>query len=163
MSHTTDRLQSGKLLAPKRNNYFFGQLLDEIQLFKEQDYYKNMERLINRLGLGSGVLCGLEINPSQDGKQLCLSPGVAVDPLGRVIIVPEVHCFDPRQISDCCGQVTEEIAAKEAKDVTISICYHECFADYSPVMVSDCNTREQCAPGTVGSWSGSSRHQRRGR
>lgn len=149
MSNTTDGLQSGKLLAPKRNNYFFGQLLDENKLFREQDYFKDTSRLINRLGLGSGVLCGLEITPSRDAKQLCLSPGVAVDPFGRVIIVPEVHCFDPRQISDCCGQVMEEIATDQDQDLTISICYHECFTDFSPMMVSDCNTREQCAPGTV--------------
>lgn len=32
---------------------------------------------------------------------------------------------------------------------TLWVCYHECLADYQPVLVSDCQTRDHCAAGTV--------------
>jgi hypothetical protein len=32
---------------------------------------------------------------------------------------------------------------------TLWACYKECRTDYQPVLVSDCNTREQCAAGTI--------------
>ncbi len=32
---------------------------------------------------------------------------------------------------------------------TLWLCYRECRADYQPVLVSDCGTRDQCAPGTI--------------
>jgi hypothetical protein len=32
---------------------------------------------------------------------------------------------------------------------TLWLCYRECRTDYQPVLVSDCGTREQCAPGTI--------------
>jgi DNA-binding beta-propeller fold protein YncE len=33
--------------------------------------------------------------------------------------------------------------------VTLSVCYRECLTDHASVLVSDCQTREPCAPGTV--------------
>jgi len=145
MTQTTDKLQLKKLLAPKRNHYYYGKLLTEQTLSMEQNHDMYLDRLVNRLGLGSGVLCGLV--QTKDGKQFCLSRGVAIDGLGRVIVVPEDISIDPKQGTDCCGQKTEPIVPPQT--VTISLCYHECFADYSPVMVSDCNVREQCAPDTI--------------
>jgi hypothetical protein len=32
---------------------------------------------------------------------------------------------------------------------TLWLCYRECRTDYQPVLVSDCGTRDQCAPGTL--------------
>src|SRR5512136_2899485 len=102
MSHTSHDQRLNKLLAPERNHYYYGKLLDEHSLQMEQDYVNRKRWLLNRLGLGAGVLCGLEVTASADGKQLRISPGVAIDALGREIIVPEEWRFDPWQVSDCC-------------------------------------------------------------
>lgn len=141
--------QLGKLQPPERNHYYYGKLLGEREFEQEQDYFNYKRWLLNRLGLGAGILCGLDVTPSKDGKQLCISPGVAVDALGREIIVPETWCFDPWLITDRCGHVKETLPRDEKREITICLAYHECYADYAPVLVTDCNIREQCAPGTV--------------
>ena len=49
------------LAAPQRNNYFYGKLLDEFHFQMEQHYMNQKRWLLNRLSLGTGVLCGLEV------------------------------------------------------------------------------------------------------
>jgi uncharacterized repeat protein (TIGR01451 family) len=150
MSQTMMNQRLNQLLAPQRNNYYYGKLLDEHHFRKEQDYFNRKRWLLNRLGLGAGVLCGLQVTASKDGKQLCISPGVAVDALGREIIVPEAWCFDPWQITDECGHVKETLSRTEPhEEITICLAYNECYADYAPVLVTDCNMQEQCAPGMI--------------
>ena len=83
------------LSTPVKNNYFYGKLLDE-QHFRMEQRYFNMKRwLLNRLAVGEGVLCGLDLKVAAYG-QLTLAPGVAVDGLGREILVPVATVFDPR-------------------------------------------------------------------
>jgi len=64
--------------APVRNRYFYGKLLDVHHLEMEQRYFLEASHLINRLTLGSGVLCGLRVEALEDGR-VAVSPGVAVD------------------------------------------------------------------------------------
>lgn len=149
MSCRDKKPQLGKLQTPERNHYYYGKLLDERNLEMEQDYFNHMRWLLNRLGLGAGILCGLDVTLSKDGKQLCISPGVAVDAMGREIIVPEPWCFDPWLITDRCGHVKETLSREKPYEITICLAYHECYADYAPVLVTDCNIKEQCAPGTI--------------
>ena len=41
---------------------------------------------------------------SVDGDKLCVDPGVAIDGLGREIILPIRYCIDPvTQDGGCCG------------------------------------------------------------
>lgn len=132
----------------QRNNYFYGKPLDVHHFQMEQDYFNSKRWLINRLGLGEGVLCGLNVT-EKDGE-VCISPGVAIDALGREIIVPEVVCLDPWEVTDECGKpLADKLKDTEEHTVHICLAYHECHADYQPVLVTDCNTREQCAPGTI--------------
>jgi hypothetical protein len=92
------------LSTPARNNYFYGKLLDVQHFILEQRYFNTKRWLLNRLGLGSGVMCGLRL--SVVNGQLVLSPGVAIDPVGREIIVSTAVPLDPRQITDDCGRPT---------------------------------------------------------
>src|SRR3954449_13207635 len=85
------------LHAPARNNYFYGKMLDVQHFTMEQRYFNQKRWLLNRLALGSGVVCGLQFILSADGR-LALGPGVAIDPLGREIIVPAAVPLDPRRI-----------------------------------------------------------------
>lgn len=134
-----------RLSSPVRNHYFYGKLLTEKDLTLEQTYMNRKRWLINRLGLGSGVLCGLEVQVSEDGKCVIIQPGVAIDPLGREIIIPEAYCLEnPRQPTDCMGKPQGEPITGEAV-VHLCVAYHECEVDAVPVLVSDCDTRQDCA------------------
>ena len=55
------RQRIDELASPRRNHFFYGKLLDELHLRMEQDYFNGKRWMLNRLGLGHGVLCGLEV------------------------------------------------------------------------------------------------------
>jgi hypothetical protein len=161
------------LSAPRRNHFFYGKRMDVQHFVMEQNYGKLKQWLLNRLGLGTGVLCGLRV--SVDGERVCVDPGVAIDGLGREIVVPVRACIDPLAAEDdCCGEhratglipppapaPSRETGASTAPlpstsdgrptngIFTLWVCYCECLTDHEPVLVSDCSTREHCAAGTV--------------
>ena len=149
MDHNGNGRSLTRLSAPQRNNYFYGKLLDVPHLQMEANYINRKRWLLNHFGLGTGVLVGLEVNATEDSKQLCLSPGIALDGYGREILVPNSYCFDPWKLTDDCGRVKGELSRNEEHNITVELCYRECFGDYVPMLVTDCNTQEQCAPGTV--------------
>jgi hypothetical protein len=134
------------LSAPVRNRYFYGKMLDVRHLEMEQDYELAMRRLGHRLGLGSGVLCGLDVALGEAG--LLIRPGVAIDGLGREIVVPAGYCVtDPAQPTDDSGRP----AGDPVRDgtVTVLLCYAECPSDPTPVLVGDCDSRNGFAPGST--------------
>ena len=133
------------LSTPVRNNYFYGKLLDEQHFRMEQRYFNTKRWLLNRLAVGEGVLCGLGLKVAAYG-QLTLAPGVAVDGLGREILVPVATVFDPRQLTDSCGKPA---GAAAAGPVTVRLAYHPCPAEPMPVLVPDCDSTTRCAPGTI--------------
>lgn len=162
------------LREPRRNKYFYGKRMDVQHFQMEQDYGKLKQWLLNRLTLGKGVLCGLNVTVS--GGRVCVDPGVAIDGLGREIIVPLRYCMDPVVVDDgCCGMhapkttpaPTPTIAPRrDATSLpapapapapnsvvdglfTLWLCYRECLTDQQPVMVSECGTRDECAAGTI--------------
>jgi DNA-binding beta-propeller fold protein YncE len=135
------------LTAPRRNNYYFGKLLDVLHLQMEQEFGDNKRWLLNRLSLGDGVLCGL-LACAEKG-QICLTPGVAVDARGREIVVPTKTCIDPWNITDECGRTVETLKKDEHHWVYLCLEYRECGTDFAPVVVTDCNTKGECAAGTI--------------
>jgi hypothetical protein len=137
------------LTTPTRNKYFYGKLMDAFHFDLEQKYVNRKRWLLNQLALGHGVLCGLQVAPTTDGIQVIVGPGVAVDDLGREIIVPAAsQPVDPRQPTDARGRPSgDRITGEEA--VYICLVYHECEAEPVPALVGDCDTREGCAPSVV--------------
>src|SRR5262245_58260169 len=75
------------LQAPRRNQYFSGELLDFADLQLEQNYGIEHRRLLARRTVRIGVLRGLAVAAAADGT-LNIAPGVALDGWGRVIVVP---------------------------------------------------------------------------
>jgi hypothetical protein len=137
----------GLVQAPVRNKYFYGKLLDVRHFDLEQTYFNRKRWLVNRLAVGAGVLCGLEVEAT-DGGQLLVHPGVAIDGLGREIVVPVAACVtNPRQPTDACGRPSGDPLA--SGDVTICLTYHECDTEPAPVLVGDCDTRQDCAASAV--------------
>src|SRR3970282_1579003 len=60
-----------KLESPTRNRYFYGKLLTERHFDLEQRYFNRKRWLLNRLTLGSGVICGLHGAAAARGARGC--------------------------------------------------------------------------------------------
>src|ERR1041384_2529909 len=73
-----------------RNRYFYGKLMTVRDFTQEQLYFNSKRWLINRLLFGSGVIYGLQVSAASEPNMVVIQPGVALDPLGREITVPEV-------------------------------------------------------------------------
>lgn len=134
-----------ELAAPRRNQFFYGKRMDVQHFRMEQDYGRLKTWLLNRLTLGKGVLCGLQV--ALDGKRLVIDPGCAIDGLGREIVVPVRSVFDP-----AAARTPGEDGAI-AGFCTLWLCYRECSTDFQPALVSDCGSdharRGDCTPGTT--------------
>jgi len=145
MNHDDSR-HVARLIEPHRNNYFYGKLLDVGHLEMEQRYFNRKRWLLNRLALGSGVLCGLQVAWT-DGK-LTVAPGVAVDGLGREIVVPGWIELDPRKVVGADGVERER---KPGESLTVYVCleYRECLADFQPALVGECGPEPRGIPGTI--------------
>lgn len=70
----------------ERNKYFYGKLLTVRDFDIEQRYFNDKRRLLNRLSMGPGILAGLNCLIVDD-KTILVEPGVALDYLGREIVV----------------------------------------------------------------------------
>jgi hypothetical protein len=77
-----------KLQAPKRVNYFAGQLLTEKDFQAEQIYIAGKRRLLNRYLHGWGIVSGLKVSLSDN--EIEIEPGLALDCHGNEIVVPKV-------------------------------------------------------------------------
>jgi hypothetical protein len=168
MTDTLTQLMNGRgFSAPIRNRYFYGKLLDVHHLEMEQRYFLEMGRLVNRLTLGSGVLCGLHVRPGDEAGTVIVSPGVAVDGHGREIVVTESVTLDLGKLETDEDDETGggralaerdpavEIHASAGQPVAVRggtvlcLSYHECDIEPAPVLVADCDLREDCVPGAV--------------
>lgn len=83
--HEADDCGVCKVPIFERNNYFHGKTLSARDLFGEQSYVNEKRWLLNRMVLGWGVVCGLDV--SIDGECLRVSPGLALDCCGHEILV----------------------------------------------------------------------------
>ena len=78
---------------PRRVRFFSGQVLTAEDLAAAQEYLRGMRRLHNRLH-GYGTVSGLDVEVG-DGE-VHVTPGVAIDPLGREIVLtrPLTLCLE---------------------------------------------------------------------
>jgi hypothetical protein len=138
----------GLLVAPERNKYFYGKLMDVAQFSKEQSYLNQKRWLLNSLLFGGGIVCGLDLVVDPMTKDLLrLEPGVALDALGHEIIVPEPIHFNPHQLTDEKGRPAGKPLDKGG--VEICLAYAEKPTDLVPVLVADCDAPGHCAASTV--------------
>ncbi|MET0459879.1 MAG: hypothetical protein ABW195_11585 [Ilumatobacteraceae bacterium] len=128
------------LTSPTRNKYFYGKLLDAHHLQLEQQYFLDQSRLINRTSVGFGVLCGLGLELTADGTRIVVHPGVALDGLGREIVVPAPIRIDPATLEGTDGA---------SEGFTVCLCYHECETEPAPALVSECDVHERCVNGLI--------------
>lgn len=84
--------------TPQRVHFFDGQLLTAGDFRDEQAYHLEKSRLHNRLFHGSGVVSGLKVGEA-GGTTVLVQSGVALDGLGREIMVSEARQIDAAQPS----------------------------------------------------------------
>jgi hypothetical protein len=82
------RRGGGGLATPRRNRFFYGKMMDVHQFELETAYGIDMRRLFNRLAVGRGVVCGLDVVPGDAPCSIVVTSGIALDGSGREIIVP---------------------------------------------------------------------------
>jgi hypothetical protein len=80
-------VKKSRLYPFERNRYFYGKLLTVRDFESEQKYFNDKRRLLNRLMFGSGVLSGMSV-VAVDDKTVSVEMGVAIDYIGREIVIP---------------------------------------------------------------------------
>lgn len=135
----------GVLVAPERNRYFYGLLMDAERFQKDQDYFNRKRVLLNRFVNGGGVVCGLGLTFA--AGILSLGPGLAIDHAGREIIVPTKTPINTAQLTDAHGQPAGPVPA--GSTIIISLAYAEKKTDAVAVLVPDCEYPNNCAPSMI--------------
>ena len=145
------------LREPERNSYFYGKMLGVHQLDLEQEYFNSKRWLLNRLVTGPGVVCGLDVQLTDDNKGVVVYPGLAIDRCGREVIVPQPSppvWLPP--MPDYAGGSEEQSRPKyerhdycEDEYAHVLLCYHECKSDPVPAMAGDCETAAFCVPDSI--------------
>jgi hypothetical protein len=134
------------LLDPfKRVKFTRGQVLSEHDFLQEQLFLIERDRLHNRALHGYGTVCGLKVSrDDHDGDvEVRVAPGLAVNPQGQVIRVPDARCA---YLNKWLGNHQDEIATALGSPPTdglslfVVLCYRECETD--PVLVQG----EPCRP-----------------
>ena len=83
----------------ERPRYFAGKLLTAEDLELEQRYHIEKRWLLNRTLQGAGIVSGLDV--SLGSGSVTVAPGLALDPMGREIVITEPaelaipSCADP--------------------------------------------------------------------
>jgi hypothetical protein len=147
----TAAMERADLHTPVRNRYFYGKLLDVHHLELETNYLNAKRWLLNRCVIGSGVVCGLNVEPGQEPNKVTIAPGVAIDRWGREIIVPRrtAQIVIPADVLHEASYAHEGQRDDTGACIHVLICYHECDSDPVPVLAGDCDTMHACEPGSV--------------
>lgn len=83
------KFDASKLTRLERPHYFAGQLLTADDLRAEQNYHREKMWLHHRMLHGYGIVAGLEVVIENQGAQVVIAPGYALDGWGRELIVYE--------------------------------------------------------------------------
>ncbi|MDH5361587.1 MAG: hypothetical protein OEX03_13530, partial [Gammaproteobacteria bacterium] len=129
----------------KRVRYTEGMVLGIDEFLQEELYLLGKHQLHNRGLHGYGTVCGLKVNSEAKGadSELKVAPGIAIDPQGREIRVPEAQCAsintwlnnNKQKILDRLGLPP---VLPAVIPVYLKLCYRECETDLAPVPSGPC-------------------------
>jgi hypothetical protein len=127
----------------ERNNFYFGKFMTALDFTNDQRYMNEKRWIVNRLGLGWGVLCGLKVRPhAQDKRKVVVEPGFAIDPYGHEVMVCREETVDLLSAQD---GLPPEQSEKKSHLYYISIKYEECGVNPSPILIDSCEGyKEEC-------------------
>jgi hypothetical protein len=133
----------------KRNNFYYGKLMDAYHFELETNYLNAKRWLLSRLVSGFGVVCGLDVKAGDNENEIVVTPGLAIDRWGREIIVQQNTASI--QIPVAVSQQAAERSKSKPEEccVQVLICYHECKSEPAPVLASECGCNPTCVPGAI--------------
>lgn len=110
--------QAGVTVIPsetllKRLNYFDGKFLRAEDLRAEQQYLRQLVQLSNQAG-GHGVAHGYTVTLGSGGDTLNVGPGLAIDPAGRVLLLPQPVSIGVQQLIDQSKELLKIVEAMRA-------------------------------------------------
>ena len=107
----------------ERNNYFHGKMLTARDLSAEQAYFNEKRWLINRMVLGWGIVCGLDVSLNSKGC-LTITHGLALDCCGRELVICDDGGLNAKDVADQLGIKNP----KELQPIRWTLCleYYEC-------------------------------------
>lgn len=132
----------------KRVNYTLGLVLGVDEFQQDQLYHAAGRRSHNRLLHGYGTAWGLAVGEVTGADpEIRVEPGVAVDPCGREICVPERMCV---RVNAWLGRHQDALGlALPAGDdgvrrvpVAVVLCHRECPTDAVPVPGEPCRSQD---------------------
>jgi hypothetical protein len=130
-----------------RLRFHYGQCLSAEDFGAEQRYFVLRQRLHNALLHGVGTVWGLAVRrkdpPPEGGDQLICEPGMAIDPLGREIWVPERLCLDLASLETSFWtkliSLDPDDSAGPKRRAYVVLRYQACLSDEVPVIPLPCS------------------------
>lgn len=141
----------------KRVNYTYGMVLGVDEFLQEELYLLSKQRHHNRLLHGYGTVCGLAVSlrDTADGPEVGVRSGVAVDPAGREVRVPQDQCtlLNP-WLNNNKDKVRDALTGSPPvsgpMSLYLTLCYEECKTDAVPLPSGPCQSFEETtAPSRV--------------
>lgn len=111
-----------------KSTYYTGKLLHASDFLREREYGSSKLEFINRKFHGWGIIEGLEVQTGHDGS-LHLSRGSALDPQGRILVVPEDRRVEPDEI--------EALRSEEGHVFVLGIRLSEQVVDTEPEILKE--------------------------
>jgi hypothetical protein len=117
--------QNGVTVIPQptpltRLNYFDGKFLRASDLSAEQLYLRRLVQLSNQAG-GPGVAYGYNLSLAAGGDTLNVGPGLAIDPQGHVLLLPEAISIGVQELIDGSRRL-KRATATPSKDGNFAEC-----------------------------------------
>lgn len=138
----------------KRVNYVMGLVLGVDEFQQEELYLLEKHRLHNRALHGYGTVCGLRVwwRDTAKGPEILVEPGVAVNPKGQVIRVPQTQCaLLDDWLERNNAALAPSLGSPPAKQrIYLNLCYHECKTDSVPIPSGPCiSVEDSSAPSRI--------------
>ncbi|MCB0312300.1 MAG: hypothetical protein H6628_09775 [Calditrichae bacterium] len=126
----SDNTLEQRCLDFERINYYFGKMMLVRDFQDQQRYYNEKRWMVNRFGLGWGVLAGLRVAPHpRGGLRVLVEPGFALDQYGHEIWVCKAQTLELE---------TADQSTPEQRCVYIYLRYRECLSEAAPVPAEEC-------------------------
>lgn len=123
-------------------NYHFGMLLGVDDFRAEQGFHLGRSRRHQRLLHGVGVVAGYAIDVDADTFDLRVSPGLAVDALGRDLVLDQAQCVNLAQwwLKHRGDEAFDDVANPDdaTVDIDVTVCYSTCLSSPVPAIAEPC-------------------------
>jgi hypothetical protein len=125
----------------ERNNYFYGKQFTVRDLLQEQSYFDGKRQLVNRMVIGWGVVCGLEVRWEPAKREFVVESGMALDCCGHEIIVCEPQRVAFESYEEQCRAAREKPDRKSK--LVLCLEYDECQAEPVELPAVGCDDEER--------------------